>query len=107
MMDQQPAASTSPQSVEPEAPIDRLFRNATLGLNRWWRWVLGVIAIVAIWIILGGIPFGAAVVACQAGTDALGFMCAAGALTGLFGVLTGLSEFVLLGLSFLVGLIGV
>ena len=99
-MNPQPAASTPP--VEPAAPIDRLFRNATLGLNRWWRWVLGVIAIVAIWIILGGIPVVVATEACEssAGTDALGFMCAAGALTGI-------SEFVLLGLSFLVGLIGV
>ena len=37
-------------------PADQFLANATLGLNRWWVWILGTVSIVVIWQGIGAIP---------------------------------------------------
>ncbi len=36
-------------------PVEQFYANATLGANQWWRWVLGVLAILIVWIGIGSI----------------------------------------------------
>ena len=39
---------------EPGSAAERFFANATLGLNQWWRWVVGLLVIIVIaWLGLG------------------------------------------------------
>lgn len=100
-MSQQPSENPQTPSVEPKSPLTQFFDLASTGLPQWWRWVLGIIAILVIWQGLGGIPYGVAVTVC-ADLNTSGFICADGEAG-----LSQLSNFVLLNLSFVGALIGV
>ncbi len=39
---------------------ERFFQNALLGSNAWWRWTLGIITIILVWMVIGAIPWLAA-----------------------------------------------
>ncbi len=52
-MSQQPSEGSVPRPEDPGSAIDQLFRNASIGSNQWWRWVLGLIVIVAFWLGIG------------------------------------------------------
>ena len=94
-MQRQPSESPSVSPVEPNAPVDRFFLNAGLGLNGWWRWVLGVVVILLIWLGIGSIPYYVACVLKEA--NGLGFDCEGSAMP----------KFVLSNYVFVVGIIGV
>ena len=99
-MSQQPSENPQTPPVEPKSPVTQFFDLASTGLTQWWRWVLGVIAILVV-MQIGGIPYAVAVVAC-ADLNTSGFICADGEAG-----LSLLPDFVLLNLAFAVGLIGV
>ena len=95
-MSQQPSEDSVPPSDEPGSAIDQLFRNAALGSNHWWRWILGLILIVAFWLGLG--------------TLLQAYGCAYIERSNLLGVTCGDSFVVfaaLAGLGFALGLAGV
>ncbi len=118
-MNQQPSENLQPQSFAAQTPADQFFLNASLGLIRWRRWVSGVIAIIAIWQILGIIlPFIAiiAIAIVLGSTLPVAAWCEDLRAANIYGLtcddLTSmadsqLSEFVLLNSTFVVGLIGV
>ena len=94
-MSQQPAESAHLPAT------DQFFRNATLGLTRWWRWVLGVIVIILMWMGIGSIlPFVVclALPTCSVDTTSMSMVATGGA---------GIPQLVLTNLPFAVGLIGV
>ena len=104
-MSQQPSENPQTPPVEPKTPVDRFFAAASIGLTRWWRWVVGVIVIVIFWQGIGSIPFLAAIAVCQGSSMEVSspwFACADGALGASL-----LPDFVLLLLGFVVGLIGI
>ena len=49
----------------PRTRVDRFFDAASIGLTRWWRWVVGVIVIAVFWQGIGGFPLGIVVAVCQ------------------------------------------
>ncbi len=60
----------------------QFFANAAIGRNSWWRWVLGVLAIIVIWL---GMGIAAALGGCAAisATDIFGLACESGeSITG-------------------------
>ena len=96
-MHSQPAPSPGVRSS-----TERFFLNASLGSNRWWRWVLGVIAIILVWMGIGSIPW---LVACQylRQSGMANFSCDGIAITGDSAV----PQFVLGFYPFIIGIIGV
>ena len=44
---------SQPRSGAPNSAAERFFANASLGLNQWWRWVVGLLVIVIAWLGLG------------------------------------------------------
>ena len=104
-MSQQPSENPQVPSIESKSPLDQFFAAASIGLTRWWRWVLGIIAAVAIWQIGSFILIVPAIVAClvtEKDIDSSWLVCADGELGASL-----ISDFVLLNLGFLVGLIGI
>lgn len=101
-MQQQPPVGPDSKPTESVTASDRFMLNATLGSNRWWRWVLGVLGIIVIWQGIGSIP---SVVACQylQRTNAVLFTCDDFGITGDSLV----PGFVLTFYGFIVGIIGV
>ena len=92
-------------SENPQTPADRFFDLASTGLTQWWRWVLGLIAAVFIWVVLGIIPYTVAGIVCgvpEMEVNSPWFACAGGELGPSL-----IPDFVLTNLSFLVGLIGI
>lgn len=83
---------------------EQFFLNATLGLNHWWRWILGIVIIVVIWLGVGSI--GLALAGCQLlhGTGLLGLDCSGGEFAG-DGAFS--AQLVIFGLGFAVGLLGI
>lgn len=83
-------------------PGERFFRNASLGSNAWWRWTLGIIAIILIWMGIGAIPW---LVACQYLRESgpANFSCDGVTISGDSAV----PEFVLSIYPFVIGIIGV
>ena len=95
MMSQQPAESAHLQAT------DQFFHNATLGLTRWWRWVLGVIVIILMWMGMGGVLAGVVCLAlptCSVDTTSMSMVATGGA---------GIPQLIVNNLPFAVGLIGV
>ena len=76
--------------------------NASLGLNAWWRWGVGITGILLVWLRIGGIPW---LVACQylRQADTLNFSCDGVTISGDSLV----PEFVLSFYPFVIGIIGV
>lgn len=97
-MSQQPADSAHLQAT------DQFYRNATLGLNQWWRWVLGLVAIILIWIGVGSIALFIAGCIFLRATNAFGLTCSdATVITGDGSLI---AQIVLGGSGFAIGLIG-
>ena len=44
---------SQPRSGAPNSAAEQFFVNASLGLNQWWRWVVGLLVIVIAWLGLG------------------------------------------------------
>ncbi len=103
-MTQLPSEGTPPSSVGATTPSDQFFHNATLGLNHWWRWVLGFIAIVLIWIGVGSIVLILAGCAFLESANPFGLSCSAE--TGVTGEGSLLAQLALGGTGFVIGLIG-
>ena len=83
---------------------DQFLLNATLGLNHWWRWILGLVVIVVMWLGVGSIGLGIAGCRLLRGTNLLGLDCSGGEFTG-DGALS--AQLVIFGLGFVVGLLGI
>ena len=92
MMSQQPSESTHQKGT----PTEQFFLNSALGLNQWWRWVLGFISIVLAWIGIGSILLTYAVCGILNATGAFGVTCSD----------SDIAKIILGGLGFLVGLLG-
>ena len=96
----------APESgASPTTPSEQFFHNATMGLNHWWRWVLGLVAIIVIYVGVGAI--GLPIAGCQflRSTNAFGLGCSdASAITGdgslVFLIAVG-------GSGFAIGLLGI
>ena len=104
-MSQQSYENPQTPSVEPKAPIDRFFAAASIGMTRWWRWVVGVIVIAVFWMGIGALPFLTVTSVCGASSmevDSPWFVCADGKLGASL-----IPDFVLAFLSFVVGFIGI
>ena len=104
-MSQQPSENPQVPSIESKLPLDQFFAAASIGLTRWWRWVLGVIVVAVFWQGIGGIPLGVTILVCKASSmevDSSWFVCADGKLGPSL-----LPDFVLVFLAFAVGLIGI
>ena len=84
---------------------DQFFLNATLGLNQWWRWVLGLVAILLIWIVIGSVALLMAGCALLKATNAFGLSCS-GATT-ITGDSSLIAQIALGGSGFGLGLIGI
>ena len=102
-MPQQPPESTPRSSGESVTPAARFFANAAQGSNQWWRWVLGLILIAAIWIGLGSIVLVLAGCAFLEATNVFGLSCPDGAVTGNGSLI---AQLALAGMGFAVGLVG-
>ena len=85
-------------------PPDQFFLNAALGLNQWWRWVLGFIAVLIIWIGLGAIGLVIAGCIFLRATNAFGLTCSDSMVVSGDGSL--IAQIVLGGSGFGIGLIG-
>jgi len=84
------------------AATARFYSNASLGLNGWWRWYAGVVAIALVWLEIGRIPWR---VACQyvRQSHMLNFSCDGMTISGDSLV----PSFVLSFYPFIIGIIGV
>ena len=104
-MVQQPSDGAHPPPVESRTAADQFFFNATLGSNQLWRWVLGLIVILLMWIGIGSIVLGIVGCAFLRATNAFGISCSdAMEITG-DGSLTVI--LILAGFGFVVGLVGI
>ena len=103
MVDQSNKAESSSNGEAMKA-TDQFFLNATLGLNHWWRWIVGVVVIVVMWIGVGSIGLGIAGCQFLGLTNILGLGCSRGEFTG-DGVLS--AQLVIFGSGFAVGLLGI
>ena len=76
--------------------------NARQGLNRWWRWVLGILLILIIWQGIGGIPW---IVACEylKASPIPQFNCDGVQITGD----SAIPGYLLTNYSFIIGIVGV
>ena len=100
------------QSRQPESSSDsgartagdQFFLNATLGLNHWWRWIVGVVVILIMWIGVGSIGLGLAGCELLNATNVLGLGCSGGEFTGNGGLS---AQIVIFGSGFAVGLLGI
>lgn len=69
MKPQQPYVDPQSPPIGPDTPTDRFFAAASIGLTQWWRWVLGVLVVV-------GMFLGVVLVVSQAcKSSALTFIC--------------------------------
>lgn len=77
--------------------------NAASGLNQWWRWLLGLVAVVVVWLGVGSI--GLSIVGCALldATSIFGLSCSRGTVTGDG---SSIAQLALAGLGFVVGLAG-
>ena len=89
---------------EAQTAREQFFLNATLGLNHWWRWIVGVVIIVVMWLGVGSIGLGLAGCALLGATNILGIDCSGGEFTGDE---TFSAQLVVFGLGFAVGLLGI
>ena len=118
-MNQQLFEDPQQQPVAAQTPADQLFLNASLGLIRWRRWVLGVIAIIVIWLILGTILANVAIIAIGIVLSSalpLAIRCADLRTANIYWFTcddltikahSPIGEFVLVNLAYAVGLVGV
>jgi membrane protease YdiL (CAAX protease family) len=83
---------------------DQFIRNAALGTNRWWGWILGTVSIVVIWQGIGAIPI---IAACEYVKSAklVDFTCEDE--TSIIRGASTLPAFVLTSFSFVVAMIGI
>ncbi len=102
-MSQQPNEGERSSPVESRTPADQFFINAGLGSNRWWRWVLGFIAIVLAWIGIGSVVLPLVGCAFLQETNVFGLSCSDGAITGEHSLV---ARIVVGGSGFLIGLLG-
>ena len=103
-MSQQPSERLSLSTDGSGTASLQYFANARSGSNRWWRWVVGIVMILVVWIGIGSIGLGLAGCELLKATKALGISCSGtGEITG-DGSLT--AKLILGGLGFVVGLAG-
>ena len=105
-MSQQPSENPQTLPDEPQSPADLFFAAASIGMTQWWRWVLGIIAALVAWTVIGAIPVSAASVACASSLTEVSspwFACVGGKLAPP----SLIPHFVLANLSFVIGLIGI
>lgn len=91
----QPPTGSKPPPGATKGAAAQLYANASLGMNQWWRWVAGLLVIVAAWLGLG-------ILIQLAGCTLL-------ARTGAFGVTCGdstIARLFLGGLGFVTGIAG-
>ena len=105
MMVQQPFDGAHPPREESRTAADQFFFNATLGSNQLWRWILGLIVILLIWIGIGSIVLGIAGCAFLRATNAFGISCPEG--VGITGDGSLTARLIIAGLGFVVGLVGI
>ena len=86
-------------------PVEQFYANATLGANQWWRWVLGVVAIIIIWLGVGSIGLVTAGCGFLSATGLFGLDCEGG--TGVTGDGSLIAMLVLFGAGFAIGLGGI
>ncbi len=101
-MDPQMPSESSPPTSGAGRPAETFFENASLGSNAWWRWTLGIIAIILVWMVIGAIPW---LVACEylIHSSPGNFSCNGNTISGDSAV----PEFVLGFYPFVIGIIGV
>ena len=104
-MSEQLSDSVHPPPAESRAAGDQFFLNAALGSNQWWRWVLGLVVIILMWIGVGSIVVGIAGCAFLRATNAFGISCSDG--VGITGDGSLTARLVVAGLGFVVGLVGI
>ena len=94
----------SPSDSGASTARDQFILNATFGLNHWWRWIVGVVVILIMWIGVGSIGLGLAGCELLYATNFLGLGCSGGEFTG-DGALS--AQIVIFGSGFAVGLLGI
>ena len=93
-------------SENPRTPVDRFFAATSTGLNQWWRWVVSLILIIVFWLGSAQVLSAPLVAVCLLAEElnAPWLVYSAGILVSSPPLAT---HFMVLNLSFLVGLIGI
>ena len=103
-MSKQTPGSSPPPTSESNAPADQFFLNAALGSTHWWRWIVGLVVILLMWIGIGSIVLAIAGCALLGSTNIFGLSCSADGITGDGSLI---AQLVIAGLGFAVGLAGI